>query len=365
MRAQPVVSVVTPVYNGEAFLAECIESVLKQTYDNYEYIIVNNCSTDRSLTIALEYAAKDCRIRVHSNDKFVGVIENHNIAFRLMSEVAKYCKVVSADDFLFPGCIQEMVTVAENNPSVGIVGSYQLSGSNIRWQGFQYPTVVFPGREVGRQVFLTTKPEFPGFGTPTSTIYRAELVKETAEFYPNSSPHADTSACFKSLQKWDYGFVYQVLSYERRHDRTQSSKSAEMNRYSSATLNDLTEYGAWYLNKDELKDCIDRAMREYHRFLAVNYIIGFRGTEFWNYHNARLKELGYPLSRFTLLKAAVVKVLQEIVNPEQAIRKVWKRVFSGSTGSAGQSVRRGAGEDETLTMLNTAEGRESRDEPRE
>ena len=51
---QPLVSVLTPVYNGEPYLGECIESVLNQTYQNFEYIIVNNCSKDRTLEIARE-----------------------------------------------------------------------------------------------------------------------------------------------------------------------------------------------------------------------------------------------------------------------------------------------------------------------
>ena len=46
---EPLVSVVTPVYNGDKYLADCVESVLKQTYQNWEYVIVNNCSTDRTL----------------------------------------------------------------------------------------------------------------------------------------------------------------------------------------------------------------------------------------------------------------------------------------------------------------------------
>jgi len=54
----PLVSIVTPVYNGEPYLAECIESVLAQTYPNWEYIIQNNCSTDRTLEIASEYGKK-------------------------------------------------------------------------------------------------------------------------------------------------------------------------------------------------------------------------------------------------------------------------------------------------------------------
>ena len=53
---QPLVSVITPVYNGEEFLPECIESVLAQTYQNWDYTIVNNRSTDRTLEIAKSYA---------------------------------------------------------------------------------------------------------------------------------------------------------------------------------------------------------------------------------------------------------------------------------------------------------------------
>src|SRR5215472_16108204 len=118
----PLVSVVTPVYNGEEFLAECIESVLRQTHRNYEYLIINNCSKDRTLEIASAYAKKDNRIRVHNNTQVVGVIENHNTAFRLISTASKYCKVVSADDWVYPECIQRMVELAEANPSVGLVG---------------------------------------------------------------------------------------------------------------------------------------------------------------------------------------------------------------------------------------------------
>jgi len=76
MSEEPLVTVLTPVYNGEAFLEECIESVLRQTYRNYEYIIVNNCSKDRTPEIASQYAKRDSRIRVHNNNDFVGVIEN-------------------------------------------------------------------------------------------------------------------------------------------------------------------------------------------------------------------------------------------------------------------------------------------------
>lgn len=230
---EPMVSVLTPVYNGESFLAECIESVLGQTYRNYEYIIVNNCSTDGTLEIAEKYSRLDSRIRVYTNETFVGVIANHNIAFSLISPSSKYCKVVSADDFIFPNCIARMIQVANSEPSIGIVGSYQLSGSRVRWQGFQYPKNAFSGHEICRRVFLGTESDL-GFGSPTSIMYRSDLVRDNRDFYPNPSPHSDTSTCFRDLQGSNFGFVHEILSYERTHGDTQTTQSADINRYSSA-----------------------------------------------------------------------------------------------------------------------------------
>jgi len=329
---QPLVSVLTPVYNGEAYLAECIESVLAQVYRNFEYTIVNNCSKDRSLEIALSYAKKDSRIRVHNNKEFVGVIENHNLAFRLISPSAKYCKVVSGDDYILPECLAKMVEFAEVNPSVGIVGSYQLSGDSVRWQGFKYPQSVLTGMEICRQIFLGNDKNF-GFGSPTSLMYRADLVRSTEAFYPNSSPHADTSACFEHLQNHCFGFVYQVLSFERIHEATQTSESKKLERYLSAVLSDLLHYGPFYLDKREFKEQRQRLLKIYHRYLAVDYFVGFRDKEYWDYHKGRLAELGYPLSRLSLFKAAIIAILKEVVNPQQAIRKLRLRLFPRSSKS--------------------------------
>ena len=350
---QPLVTILTPVYNGAAYLADCIESVLKQTYLNYEYIIVNNRSTDGTLDIAMAYAAKDRRIRIHTNENFVGVIENHNTAFSLMSPEARYCKVVSADDYIFPTCVARMVDVGEQNPSVGIIGAYQLSGDVVKWQGFRYPNTVLPGREVGRRIFLARQvfvdgQPLLGFGTPTSLMYRADMVRSSPAFYPDPSPHADTSACFKGLQNSDFGFVYEVLSYERTHVETQTSASLHINRYLSQTLSDLLAYGSFYLSKSELDQQVAEALNSYYRFLAVNYFFGSRDKKFWDYHRGRLQELGYPLSRLRLLKTAAVGVLHESVNPGQAIGKLWRHVFPARQESGVEAAQASAAVKETL-----------------
>jgi len=315
----PFVSVVTPVYNGALYIAECIESVLRQSYKNFEYIIVNNCSTDRTLDIAMSYATRDCRVRVHNNDRLVEVIENHNIAFSLISPASKYCKVLSADDFMFPDCVRQLMELAEGDESVGVVGSYQLSGSLVRWQGLEYPRSVFPGHEICRKILVESEPSL-GFGSPTSLLYRADLVRNSGGFYPNSSPHADTSACFRDLRNTNYGFVYQVLSYERVHRDTQSSRSAELNRYLSAWLNDLIQYGPLYLTDDELRRAVKKKLGAYYEFLGFS-LLKFKGRGFWDYHRGRLEELGHPIKPHKLLKGLVVKVTRELVNPGRALNQ--------------------------------------------
>jgi glycosyltransferase involved in cell wall biosynthesis len=353
---QPFVTVLTPVYNGGAYLADCIESILSQTYSNYEYIIVNNCSTDNTLEVANKYASHDHRIRVLTNERFVTVIENHNIAFRLVSPEAKYCKVVSGDDYIFPNCITRLVELAEQNPSVGLVGCYQLSGDLVRWQGFRYPQSVMSGRDLCRRFFLEPQlllrgVPLQGLGSPTSLLYRADLVRKSPEFYPNLSPHADTSACLEILKNSDFGFVYEVLSYERTHSETQSSTSQDINRYLSQTLHDLQVYGSFYLSKAELETQMRETLKDYHRFLAVNYFFTSRDKKFWDYHKGRLTELGYPLTRLALFKAAVRAILEESVNPGQAIKKLQEfRSRSGRT--KGGTGARSAGSGNLGGVLN-------------
>ncbi|MGH7232439.1 MAG: glycosyltransferase family 2 protein, partial [Nitrospiraceae bacterium] len=137
---QPLVYVLTPVYNGEKYLAECIESVLAQTYQNWEYCILNNRSTDSSREIAEAYAKKDQRISVRDTSELLNHLANHNLGLCQIPAGSRYCKVVHADDWLFPECLTKMVEIAESNPKISLVGAYGLRNVGVSWGGVAYNT---------------------------------------------------------------------------------------------------------------------------------------------------------------------------------------------------------------------------------
>src|SRR5262245_11529073 len=233
MGTQPLVAVATPVYNGEAVIAQCIESVLAQTYPNIEYTIVNNRSTDGTLAIARRYAARDSRVRIHDNTEFLSVIDNHNNAFSLVCDGSDYVKIVDADDWLFPTCIEEMVRLAEAHPSVAMVSSYVLCGSRIGWDGLPYPSTFLTGRETCRMYLLN---EIKAFGGPTASLLRSSALRKRRPFYKVGNYGGDTEAYLDLLREHDFGFIHQVLSFKRYGEESRTTHSLQrINPYAASS----------------------------------------------------------------------------------------------------------------------------------
>jgi len=121
MKKQPLVSVVMPVYNGERFLKEAIESILNQTYKNFEFIIVDDGSTDNSLKIIEEYQKRDKRIKLIKNKKNLGMAKSLNKSLRIAK--GKYYVKMDSDDISDKERLNKELFFLENNKEYLIVGS--------------------------------------------------------------------------------------------------------------------------------------------------------------------------------------------------------------------------------------------------
>lgn len=321
-RPSPLVSILTPVYNNSEDIAECIESVLAQTYQNWDYTIVDNCSTDGSGEIARKYAAKDSRIRVLKNEVFLRAVPNHNVTLRQISPESKYSKIVFADDSLFPHCVEQMVAVAEAHPSIGIVGAYGVQGADVMWQGVTYPGEFVAGREICRRLFFDRTYVF---GTSTSVLYRSDLVRKHEPFFNEANLHADMESCVVLLKESDFGFVHQILTFKRWRLESLTSFTEDVNTIIAGQLYTLVKHGHDFLTSEEFDRCLKKQISEYYNFLAVNLLRRPRDKKFWQYHRNKLNEAGVPYSRARLARAAIARTARAVLNPNETLDKLRPR----------------------------------------
>lgn len=113
---EPLVTVTIPMYNNEKFISQTIESILSQTYTNFELLIYDDNSTDASYKIATSF--RDSRLRVFRNEKNLGPEGNWNRAINNVS--GKYVKLICGDDILYPKCLEKQVAVFEKHSQAGI-----------------------------------------------------------------------------------------------------------------------------------------------------------------------------------------------------------------------------------------------------
>ncbi len=287
----PLVSVITPFYNTANYIAECVESVLKQTYTNWEYILVNNCSTDNSVEVVDRYVRlHPGKIRLEHNVGFLSQLENFNGALRFVSPDSKYCKVVLADDWMFPSCLELMVDTAERDPSIGVVGAYSLEGRWVEFDGLPYPSSSLTGRAVCRYFFLENQ---YSFGSPTQLLLRSDLVLDRVPFYDEAyAPFADAAAIFDVLAHCNFGFVHQVLTFSRRDNASIMQSLLELDSPPAFSLLMLHVFGLRYLDPEEYRVRL-KWMEHTYAQLLMEGIVARRGDEFWKFHQDMLGRMGY------------------------------------------------------------------------
>jgi glycosyltransferase involved in cell wall biosynthesis len=327
---EPLISVVTPFFNTEPYLAECIESVLAQTHRSFEYLLIDNQSTDGSALIAAAYAARDSRIRLVRTERFLTQVQNYNFALEQMSSDSRYCKMVQADDWLFPRCVEEMMRVASAHASIAIVSSYRLIEEQVDCVGLHPKTSIMSGADACR---LQLRGRAFLFGSPTTLLLRSDVVRARRPFYAEGRLHEDTEAVFEILADHDFGFVHQVLSFSRRQQGSLMAKARDFLVEALDQYIVAKRYADRFLEPNEAEMCRQRATVRYYSGLADRWLaerFGPRDAAFWDYQHRGLSSIGEHVRSDLVARYAASLVLRRALSPLDLARSVRDQLFGAS-----------------------------------
>lgn len=172
----PDVSIIVPVYNGEKYLPRCIDSILIQSYNDFELIVVDDGSSDGSPSICDAYARKDTRVRViHQSHRGVSSACNRGIA----DAGGQYLMFCDGDDYAEPDWVETLYHAIERCPSDFVFSAFYMdeggSSRAVRLSGGDYP-----GRIPAEEYFDIYQKGFSAYRW--NRVYRSELVKGQIRF---------------------------------------------------------------------------------------------------------------------------------------------------------------------------------------
>jgi glycosyltransferase involved in cell wall biosynthesis len=189
----PLVSIVIPLYNCEKYLSACLNSILKQSYQNIEILIADDASTDNSKNIVRTFQKTDSRIVLFENEKNIGLLKNYNLLFA--EAKGDYIAVQDADDWADLARISKQVELMERRPEI------YLCGTSV---AFHYPSgYIRP--IVKQQDYELLGPALDYHICPASMMFKKEVLTEVAGLNP----------FFEGGTSMDRYFINEILSLHR------------------------------------------------------------------------------------------------------------------------------------------------------
>jgi glycosyltransferase involved in cell wall biosynthesis len=221
--SNPLVSFLVPCFNYARYLTECIQSIQKQTFQNFEILILDDASSDETAQLATELTQADARISYFRHEKNIGHLNNYN--FGLERAKGALVWLISADDALADADILEcFVSTFEQHPKLGFAfcrvqcmdehsQPYQKFIPNPQGVSLPLQPTVFKGRELFRQLIKAN------FVPAPSTIARKACYSQYGFFHPQLTHSGDWYNWLLFCLDWDVWFEPEAKVYYRKHQQ--------------------------------------------------------------------------------------------------------------------------------------------------
>lgn len=222
MSANPLISICLPLYNGAEFLGPAIESVLAQTFGDFELLIADDGSTDGSEAIARKFADSDARVRYWKNESRQGLFGNYNAC--LKESKGQFIKPFAQDDLLSKECLATFHSVLSAQANVTLVSSARriIDGQGVE-VGLKKPfekDLLLPGKDVVRFNLIGLN---NWVGEPSTVMFRRDFMGtgfDTRYFH-----YGDIEYWFRIVLNGDYQHLSTPYASFRRHESSQTDKN--------------------------------------------------------------------------------------------------------------------------------------------
>ena len=293
-----LVTIAVAVYNTEKYLKDCMDSVVNQTYQNLEIICVNDCSTDKSLEILEEYAAKDTRIKIITNEKNSGLGVSRNVGIEAAH--GEYILFIDSDDWLDLTTCEKLISKAKENDSDIVFFSAYLVNGDEKKEWKQFCDVPCPLSLEGRKVLLRkTRPH------AWSKLWKLEFMTKHGIRFPDFRKSQDQKPHWMvCLLAEKVAFERECLYYYRTHTAQVIQCTDKRLMLAVDVYNDIEEYlkreKVYYLYKKEFL----QKKFEHYDYVFFNINVQFR-TELLKKIRISLSDKFFLLTQYKPLKHGV------------------------------------------------------------
>jgi len=220
---KPLITIYMPVYNAQNFLSQSIESVLNQTFSDFEFIIVDDASTDNSWKIIKSFSKKDKRIIAIKNKINLGVSLSSNIA--ISQSKGKFLARMDADDISLPSRFEKQIKFLKNNSNIVAVGSqcFVINENNQIIGNKNFPTNF---KQLAKMIFWAIPMQ-----QPSMMINLSKLPKDFVWYTPNQSSAEEVNLMFRFMLYGQINNLPDYLLFYRHLDSSLSHKNPKNTFY--------------------------------------------------------------------------------------------------------------------------------------